>query len=185
MRTHSVYPPLEEMYFGWLCHNVTPALVPGQDPIKYDNLFHVLYETEFVFLLSGDDNRAEDGKELRAEFLIAGDFPDDIEWRTLLPASVFEVILAFARKCEFNSDMSHVEWFWEMLNNLRLDQATDDSGIPQQEILDILEYFMWRQYQSDGDGGLFPLEHPHRNQTEIEIWDQFSDYMVDKNRLPA
>lgn len=180
-----MYEHLNDMYFGWLCRKVVPDPIPGLDQPSYDTLFKVLFGTEFVWLLAGDDNRAEDGKELRREFLIAGHFPDDIEWRTMIPASVFEVLYAFARRCEFNSDMPAHEWFWEMLNNLRIGQATDDSQISAYEIEEVLEYFMWRHYQPDGDGGLFPLDHPHRDQTDIELWDQFGDYMVDKNRLPV
>jgi len=175
---------LENLYFTWLCSKVIRVENPSPSN-TYDTLFKTLHNTEFVWHISGDDNRAADGKELRREFLLAGDFPDDIEWRTLYPCSVLEMLIAFARICEFNSDLSSVEWFWEMLDNLSLKDVNDASEVSPYEIEEVLEHFMWRQYPPDGDGGLFPLDRPHKDQTKVEIWYQFCDYLVDKRRLPA
>lgn len=176
--------PLENLYFNWLCakvhhvRNRTPSL-------SYDMLFRTFHNTEFVWLLSGDDNRAEDGKELRREFLIAGDIPDHIEWRTMIPCSVFEMLIGFSRRAEFNSQRSAVDWFWEMVDNLNLREVTDGAGVDPLEVIDTLEYFMTRNYTFNGDGGLFPINNPQRDQTQIEIWEQFCDYVVDRDLLPA
>lgn len=175
--------PLENLYFNWLCakvHNVrnpTPSL-------SFDTLFRTLHNTEFVWLLPGDDNRAEDGKELRREFLLVGHIPDQFEWRTLMPTSVFEMLIAFTRRAEFNSNTSATDWFWEFLRNLGLSEVNDALGVDPEEINDTLQHFMWRRYRYNGDGGLFPLNDPPRDQTQIEIWEQFCDYLVDQNRLP-
>jgi hypothetical protein len=175
--------PLENLYFNWLSakvHNVrnpTPSL-------SFDTLFKTLHNTEFVWLLSGDDNRAEDGKELRREFLIMGDIPDNPEWRTMVPCSVFEMLIAFSARAQKNSNTPAKEWFWEFLDNLNLREVNDASGVEPEEIYDTLEHFMWRRYQPNGDGGLFPLREPQSDQTEREIWNQFCDYLVDQNRLP-
>ena len=71
-----------------------------------------------------------------------------------------------------------------MLTNLSLSGVDDASGVSPEEILDVIEYFNLRQYTPSGDGGLFPLNNPTRDQTELEIWDQFCDYLVAKDRLP-
>jgi hypothetical protein len=175
--------PLENLYFNWLCAQVLQ--IRHRTPSNtYDTLFKTLHNTEFAWLLSGDDNRAEDGKDLRREFLISGDIPDHPEWRTQVPCSVFEMLIAFSRRAEFNSETSAHEWFWEFLRNLNLHQAHDSSGVDPLEIQEVLEHFMWRNYRSDGDGGLFPLRDSPRDQTEVEIWYQFCDYLVDQHRLP-
>lgn len=174
--------PLENLYFNWLCAKVLHVVNPTPS-LTYDTLFKTLHNTEFVWLLSGDDNRAEDGKELRREFLIMADIPDHLEWRTQTPCSVFEMLIAFSKRAEFNSQMSARNWFWEMLSNLNLQECNDASGIEPMEIQEVLEYFMWRNYTSNGDGGLFPLNRPHKDQTKVEIWHQFCDYMVDQDRL--
>lgn len=176
--------PVENLYFNWLCSrvlrvvNITPSLT-------YDTLFRTLHNTEFIWLLTGDDNRAEDGKELRREFLILADIPDDVDWRTVIPCSVFEMLIAFIRRCADNSNISAQDWFWEIIENLGLKEVNDASGVAPEEIQDTLEIFLWRQYPPDGDGGMFPLQRPHRNQAELEIWYQFCDYLVDRDRLPA
>ncbi len=54
--------------------------------LTYWKLFRTLYSTEFVWLLSGDDNRAEDGLELREEFLLESNIPDDPQWRDICRA---------------------------------------------------------------------------------------------------
>lgn len=176
--------PVEELYFNWLCAKVlTPAI--RTPSTSYDVLMNVLHTTEFVWFVSGDDNRAADGKELRREFLLAAHIPDDVEWRTLYPCSVLEMLIAFSSRAEFNSSISAKDWFWEMLENLNLKDINDASDVSPYEIVEVLEHFMWRNYPPDGDGGLFPLTHPHRDQTQIQIWNQFCDYLVDKKRLPA
>ena len=175
--------PLENLYFNWLSAKVH-TVIRRKPSVTYDTLFKTFHNTEFVWLLSGDDNRAEDGKELRREFLIMGDIPDNYEWRTLLPCSVFEMLIGFTRRAEFNSELSAKDWFWIMVDNLNLKEANDTSGIDPMEIQEVLDYFLWRRYPADGDGGLFPLKNPIRDQTQIEIWDQFCDYLVDRNLLP-
>lgn len=170
---------LENMYFDWLCAKVIRVKNPTPS-LTYDTLLRTLHNTEFVWFLSGDDNRAQDGKELRREFLIAGNFPDDIEWRTQYPCSVFEMLIAFSRRAEFNSEMPAHAWFWEMMSNLNLNGANDASEISPYEIADVLEHFMFRQYPPNGDGGLFPLSDPREDQTQVEIWYQFCEYVVER-----
>ncbi len=176
--------PLENLYFNWLCAKVHVVRRPTPST-SYDTLFRTLHNTEFIYILPRDDNRAEDGKELRREFLIAGGFPDHLEWRTQVPCSVFEMLIAFSRRAELNSiDTSAKDWFWEFLDNLGLREVNDAARVHIEEIQDTLEHFMWRNYTPDGDGGLFPLRNPESDQTKREIWDQFCDYLVDQNRLP-
>jgi hypothetical protein len=175
--------PLENLYFNWLCSKVLQVRRPTPS-LSFDTLFKTLHNLEFVWLLSGDDNRAEDGKELRREFFIMGNIPDDEEWRTQIPCSVFEMLIGFSRRADKNSRTSAKEWFWEFLKNLNLAEANDASGIEPNEIQDVIEMLLWRTYGPDGDGGLFPLRDPQRDQSEQEIWQQFCDYLVDQNRLP-
>ena len=175
--------PLENLYFNWLSAKVLQVQHPTPS-LTYDVLFKTLHNLEFVWLLSGDDNRAEDGKELRREFLIMGDIPDDVEWRTQIPCSVFEMLIGFSRRAEKNTGTPAKEWFWEFLTNLNLQDVNVASGVEPVEIEDTIEMLLWRTYEPSGDGGLFPLKNPQSNQTEEEIWQQFCDYLVDQDRLP-
>lgn len=177
--------PLENLYFNWLCAKIYSN--GNQAPSNtYWRLLRTLHNTEFVWLLVGDDNRFEDGLALRAEYIIQLDLPDLQEWRRNPPCSVLEMLIAFSRRAEFNAgDGSAKDWFWEMLRNLGLDEFNDGVvGTDTVEIEDILDNMIWRTYKYSGKGGLFPLDRPERDQREVEIWYQFCDYLVDQNRLP-
>ena len=61
--------PFEEAYFKWLCAKVDHTNVPTPS-LTHWNLLRILHRNEFVWLLTGDDNRAEDGVDLRHAFLL-------------------------------------------------------------------------------------------------------------------
>ena len=174
--------PLEDLYFRWLCAKVTYVRTPTPS-LTYWKLLKILHNTEFVWLLSGDDNRSEDGKELRIEFLFEGDIPDNVEWRAL-PCSILEMFIAFSRRAEFNTDIPARDWFWEFVDNLGLKELNDGAEIDLEEVERILDQFIWRTYNRKGEGGLFPISNINGDQREIEIWYQFCDYLVDQHRMP-
>lgn len=178
--------PLEHEYFNWLCAKVVDHFndVNGVETLSYSTLLMALYTTEFVWMIVGDDNRAEDGKDLRAEFLLELDIPDNPQWRIETGCSILEMLIAFSRRAEYQTDIPAREWFWEFINNLGFLEMSDSSLLTAQDIQEFLEPFIWRTYEMDGSGGLFPMKHPHRDQREVEIWYQFCDYLVDQNRLP-
>lgn len=174
--------PLENLYFKWLCAKVL-YLEHSTPSLTYWKLFKILHTTEFVWLLSGDDNRAADGVELRTEFLFEGHIPDNPEWRAI-GCSVLEMFIAFSRRAEFTTDIPAREWFWEFLDNLGLKDLNDGSEFNPADVERILEKFIWRTYNRRGEGGLFPIERSNGDQRGIEIWYQFCDYLVDQDRLP-
>ena len=175
--------PLENLYFNWLCTKVVNTR-NSSPSLTYWILFRVLHQTEFVWLMSGDDNRVEDGKELRTEFLLQADIPDDPHWRTVIGCSILEMLIALSRRAEFMTEISAKDWFWEFINNLGLMDFNDASGVEPIDIEEILEVFIWRTYESNGHGGLLPLDEPFSDQRGHEIWHQFCDYLVDKDLLP-
>lgn len=174
--------PLENLYFNWLCAKITNVRDTLPSKTHWE-LFRILHKTEFVWLLSGDDNRAEDGKELRREFLIAADLPDDPAWRLDIGCSMLEMFIALSRRAEFMTTMTAKDWFWEFMENLGLKEMTDNN-VSVDKIQDILEYLIWRTFEENGEGGIFPIREPHEDQREIEIWHQLCHYLVDTDRLP-
>lgn len=175
--------PLENLYFNWLCAKVVD--IRETNPRKcYWTLLKTLHTTEFVWLISGDDNRAEDGKDLRREFLLLGEIPDDPDWRTIEGCSVLEMLIGFSRRAQFETEMPSKDWFWEFIDNLGLKGFTDANHPDQNKIAEILDYFIWRMYDINGNGGLFPIRVSREDQRHTEIWYQFCDYLVDQDRLP-
>jgi hypothetical protein len=173
---------LDSMYFGWLYAKVVHTL--NNSPYnRFYKLMKSLYGTEFVWQLSGDDNRAEDGTDLRREFLVETKNSDDSDWRQTDGCSMLEMLIALSRRCEFQTEETAHDWFWEMLENLELSQF-NDGAFPEEEIVaDILDDFNWRRYRYNGTGGIFPIEHPSEDQRSVEIWYQFHEYLADQDRL--
>ena len=107
----------EDEYFQWLS-----ALVKNK---SHRRLLRLLFETSYIFRKPMDENRAEDGIQLRYEFLYERgiderDFPYLHE-----PCNLFEMIFALARRLSLimegpcYQDDSDI-WFWRMVSNLGL-----------------------------------------------------------------
>jgi hypothetical protein len=173
--------PIEGAYFEWLCAKVSPV---GLRDKSYSQLFKILHETEFVWLILGDDNRAQDGIDLRDVFLREALIePDDDAWYNVM-CSVLEMLVAFSFKADFQTDDGVREWFWEFMDNLHLTDFHDDC-MDYEAVDDILYRFIWRLYEQDGsEGGLFPLPELTHDQRKVEIWYQFSEYIIQNDRLP-
>jgi hypothetical protein len=171
--------PLENLYFNWLCAKVLYLEVYSPSTTFW-NLFRRLYQTEFVWLLVGDDNRVEDGLELRDEFLMESGFSADADWRHS-GCSVFEVLVAFARRAEFQTRRPISWWFWRFLENLGLSEQ-NDAAFDIHLVDDILYTFVWRGYDELGNGGLFPLSEARQDQTKVQIWYQFFAYLEDQEQ---
>lgn len=169
--------PLEDQYFGWLCAKV---LSPYET--NYSGLLMVLHRTEFVWVVSRDDNRAADGIELRNDFLRETHFYKDMLWFEQ-PCSVLELLIALGYRANFQTDIPVADWFWTFITNLGLEdyRRVSEGDIPA--IQEILNTFIWRNYHPDGTGGLFPLLSPKRDQTKVEIWYQFCDYTEDRHLI--
>jgi hypothetical protein len=148
--------------------------------LTYWKLFRKLFNTEYVWLVSGDDNRGEDGLELREEFFVESNLEDD-DSLSMIGCSIFEMLIAFSRRAEFNAGETPEFWFWKFLENLELHEENDASTTPPEKIDRILYDFVWRDYDEDGYGGLFPMNDPPEDQRKVEVFYQFCQYLVDQD----
>lgn len=166
--------PLDHQYFNWLC-----AKVMYDEPGRTFDLMRILHGTEFLWQVPGDENRSDDGKDLRYRFAIEAGIPN-FDNTDPLGCSVLEMLIAFADRAEFQTDTPLKTWFWLMLQNLKLSEYRHigDSDVPS--ILHILHVFVWRLYDERGVGGLWPLNHPPaEDQRGVDIWYQFFAYIED------
>ena len=171
--------PIEEVYFKWLYSKVASVDIPTPS-LTYYTLLRDLHATEFVWMVSGDDNRCQDGLDIRREFLNQSFLPQDPPWLSI-PCSVLEMMIAFARKAEFQTDISLRDWFWIFMANLGLDDLNDAAEDNVTEIVtEVMDQFLWRTYRRDGRGGMFPLSETKNDQRKVEIWYQFCEYLVDQ-----
>ena len=176
--------PLEDLYFNWLVSKVSKRR--GRTPsTSYDSLLYAMHSTEFSSLLVGDDNRAADGKELRHEFLTTMrlNYPDkEVQALLFLECSVLEMLVAFTVRAAFNTRVKAKDWFWIFVDNLGLSEISDAAyRAKKRRISPALNTFIWREYDSLGHGGLFPLSESRNNQREVEVWYQFCEYLIDQN----
>lgn len=175
--------PLDELYLSWLYQQV--ASVKLKNPSRsYWELIKQLYTKEFVWLIPNDDNRVADGKDLRKEFLVEERLTGvDPEWMEL-ECSVLEMLITLSRWLTFEADDGEPrEWFWHLIANLGLpaDECNDRvyNDHIKENIDSILDRFIWRNYSPSGQGGLFPLQHPSRDQRRVEIWYQLNAYLLE------
>lgn len=173
MRAH-----IYEGYLDWLM-----GIVGGRRNVSnHWGLIRQLGSREFVWLIPNDDNRMEDGRELRDEFI--GDatlHPSDSDWYNT-GCSCLEMLVALARKASFESDLTPGGWFWLMLGNAglrRYDDRAYQHPETAQEVDDIIDRVIYRNYDSNGAGGFFPLNEPTRDQRRVELWYQLAAYILE------
>lgn len=173
---------LDDAYFEWLYSQI--GAVRNKNPARnYWHLCRKLYTTEFIWFVPNDDNRVEDGKELRRLFLTSTRYhlDDPLNLFMDLGCSMFEMLVALARMAAFESERSPVEWFWRFMHNLELDAYSDDlyEISIEEEVEEVLDRLNKREYERDGKGGLFPLRHAREDQRDIELWYQLSSYLLE------
>ncbi len=161
---------LDGLYFEWLCHLVNSS--------HHHNLLNALFHKEFVWFVANDDNRAVDGKDLRREFLEAEQLEGTEEFENI-GCSMLELLIGLARRLQFEADGTTREWFWHLMKNASLHNFTDSGPLPVDRVDDILDRLIWRTYNPDGIGGLFPRVRPEQDQREVELWYQMSGYLLD------
>lgn len=169
---------LDDQYLTWLYAHVAPVQEKRASK-TYWKLFKQLYNTEFTWLLSGDRNRAEEGRELRRHFADAqGLTVADTEWLDL-GCSVLELLYHLADRLEFDLGEQFDIWFWDLVSNLGLISFTD-ANYDAETVDYILMHFMWRQYSPNGTGGAFPLKHANEDQRHVELWGQLNAYVIER-----
>jgi len=167
---------IQNDYFPWLISQIN---IPPRGNTTYNGMLSMLYDAEFIWILSGDDNRLQDGVDLRHEFLNHTK-NKEIENR---PISVLEVLIALSRRVSWITTESPEKWAWQLIKNLRLHKASDPlTSRKESNVEDTIEILIWRMYEYDGRGGFFPLQYPKEDQTRKEIWDQMNAYVNEMNR---
>lgn len=177
---------LRKKYFLWM------AEIAGSAPKKYRRknyrcLLERLNETEFIPFHPMDENRVDDGVELRYRFGREEGIPD-AEIATNLDTrecSVLEIMVSLAIRMEetITSDPDYGDrtsiWFWDMVDSMRL-MDMDDSQFNAQNVDQTLDRMIHREYASNGRGGLFTVQNPREDMRNVEIWYQMMWWLTDK-----
>lgn len=167
-------------YFDWMYDLVCGNRYPSS--ISFRRLLLRLHNTEFIFSIPKDANRAEDGISLRYRFAYQFSSPAAAETCLGGPCSVLEMMIALAIRCEedFMDDPligDRVgQWFWGMIVNLGLG-SMDDARFDSRYVEDVIARFLERDYEPNGRGGLFTIKNCNADLRDVEIWYQLCWYL--------
>lgn len=182
MTRTSTYEAECDPYFQWLCKKVG---IPARK--EYRKLAAELHELIFRpgNAIETDANRANDGLQLRVEFM--GRYGAKGSSSNRGPCTMLEFLIGLARRMAFimgseENDLHTAHYFWAMIFNLRLGKLDDDrfddlnGEFFTQEAVDRVLY---RTYEADGSGGLFPLRNCRTDQRKVEIWYQMQNWLLE------
>lgn len=173
---------LNNRYFRWMCQLVSdPRYLRGR---SYHKLLRHLHSVNFIYSIPMDGNREADGIDLRYRFGYGHSYSDSYIASYLddRPCSVLEMMIALAIRCEENimtdPDIGNrtSKWFWGMVDNLGL-ACMDDTNYDRDYVEEVIERFLNRDYEANGAGGLFTVEHSKYDLRNVEIWNQMCWYL--------
>lgn len=156
------------------------------DDRDYTLLLEDMHSIDFYSLVPNDDNREEDGKQLRKRFLKSG-ANKPLSLCSDDPCSVLEMLIGLAFRiendlCDSPSEKSVKECFWILISNLGLtwcDNYSYHEEGGKEDILHKIQILLDRKYHRTGKGGLFPLKHSTKDQRQVEIWYQMAEYLLE------
>ena len=182
-----------EGYEKWLM-----ALVQA-DEERFSCLCHILHDMSFIPMLEMDENRCEDGLGLRieyAEMTSENSMEEDAVIDMLDDAlgagecTMLELMTTLAERLRYEMTDSQYEagtgkWFMEMLVNVGLNQfdnrtlEDDPRGVSLADVQRRVYAVIFREYDINGEGGLFPLSWSRGDQRKTELLIQLNNYIED------
>lgn len=156
-------------YFDWLY-----SMVCDETHGSYRRLLMHLHNVEFTYFVGNDDNRAEDGIELRDRFADDRNYRD-VELALDKPCSVLEMLVALAYRCEEHimEDLDLGDrtglWFWTMIENMGL-LDMDDYNYDEEIVENTIQVLINREFAPNGEGGLFTIPDCEYDLRKVEFW---------------
>lgn len=175
-------------YFQWLCKR---AGIPRKH--KYLRVAGELHGLLFRpgNAIETDANRANDGLQQRVIFMERYGPQGSSSSRG--PCTMLEFLIGLSQRMSFimgteDNDLHTEFYFCRLLENLRLGKLTDDrydelnGDFFVQEAVDRV---LFRTYERDGSGGLFPLKRAFEDQRKVEIWYQMQQFLQESDDFLA
>lgn len=174
---------VKKEYFEWLNAYIFDRSRVKKN--KFSCLVKCLFQIEFYWTnnVCMDENRYEDGIDLREQFM---DERDEYDMKFLAycqkaPCSVLEMMVALSIRMEGimeepdDNDRTGY-WFWCMIKNLELD-GMDNLHFDRDEVEEKIDILLKRQYEQNGRGGLFTIDNCAYDLRNVEIWYQMCWYL--------
>lgn len=175
---------LDERYLRWLYSQVATVKTRVRARNHW-KLIKQLHDTIFVAIVSNDENRIADARDLRYEYLDKYENGHKhLDW-LMTPCSMFELLIVLSNAAAFEMDDRVDAWFWHFIDTLGFEQFNDREydqhpDHVEQAVTTTLDRVIWRTYKPNGQGGLFPLREPNENQREVELWYQLNAYLLEQ-----
>jgi hypothetical protein len=174
---------LRKEYFEWLCSKV----IDDNSNVKYSKLMSCLYDSLFIPIMSMDENRTDDGKNLRYRFGRENNIPSSaistyLDNNDARSSSMLEMMIALSIRCEETIMTDEEfgdrtgEWFWNMIVSLGLG-TMNDLRFDEKYVNIVVDRFINRQYRRNGEGGLFTVDGIKKDMRKFEIWYQMCWYL--------
>lgn len=166
-----------ERYFDWLVDCIDNGDMNWMDNRKA--LLSYLFSIEFIPLMQKDEIRVEKIMELRDDnggHDEAPDYPTVLELLVGLSISLEDNVMS---NPEYG-DRTHT-WFWMMIENLGLSGMTNDK-IDTEYVFKVIDRWMHRDFDRNGDGSPFPMRTLGVDMREIEIWRSLCLYVTENFR---
>lgn len=162
-----------EEFFEWIYQ-----FVGGKG---YRKMLYELYESEFFTIDPLDDNRLVDGCELRYRFGHDANIPHSVIDKKFdrNVCSVLEMMVALSIRMEetIMGDPDYGDrttmWFWMMIKSLGLYDIKDNK-FDYDHVQHTISRFLNRDYEPNGEGGLFTVNNTKKDMRDLEIWYQMS-----------
>lgn len=170
---------MQDEYFEWLVNMVCENKFANSN--SYRKLLVCLHSIPFTWTFRKDQNRAEDGIELRYYFAYDNGIQNYDELSG--PCSVLEMMLALAIRCEDVMCDPGIgdrtsQWFWRMITNLGLG-GMSDRKFDRNKVKESVNILLNRDYDSHGHGGLFVVKNPEYDLRDVELYVQMLWYLND------
>lgn len=170
--------PLHEKYLDYL----GSQLIANKALEDHRDLFEIMHAMEFIpmFHVGNDDNREQDGLDVRVQWMMERD-ASGLQG----PVSFLEMLVGLTRRATaLDDELSAKEWGQLIIKNMGLEQMWDPlSERKRKKCIDTIESIVWRTFERDGTGGMFPLQRAEYDQRRVEIWHQLNAYIIEHNPL--
>lgn len=173
-------------YYRWLISLIDPPANVDSDIRRHGILLFALWRHEFFWMdiYDHEEDRANDGKQLRERFMMEFDAPPSIVPQG--PCNVLEMLIAFAIRIDntvHDWQIGSHPWDWvEMfITNLGLTDLTDDDIRPRDNgfITAKLEYWMAHDIGTRGERGLFRFKRPVLMINNMTNWDMMQKWVAE------
>lgn len=140
-------------------------------------LIRYLYSQPYRWQFLLDENRTAGGLNLRRTYA----FENGVDLQEIGQGfcSILEMLIALSGRMTELLDHDISRWFWVLMRNLGLDKL-DDNHYDESKARDILNKWLDREYDSAGNGSLFPVSRYLGDCRKLDVWQQMNVWIAEK-----